>query len=68
LVVRYCTHNLEAVEVAKFGGFDFVGEPLEVLADNIIGRGEEGEDVGGEVVSLEQPGQRWRPIIINQDN
>ena len=43
-------HDLEAVETASLSGLDLVGEPLdEVLVDDTVGGGEEGEDVGDEV-------------------
>ena len=39
-------HDLEAIEAASFGSLDLVGETFnEVLIDNAVGRGEEGEDV-----------------------
>jgi len=44
-------HDLEAIEAASFGGLDLVGETFdEVLIDDAVGCGEEGKDVGDEVV------------------
>lgn len=43
-------HDLEAVKRARFGDLDFTREPLdEVFVDEIVGGGEEGENVGDEV-------------------
>ena len=42
-------HDLEAVEAAGFGDLHFAAEALdEVLVDDAVGGGEEGEDVGDE--------------------
>ena len=43
-------HDLEAVEAARLWYLDFTAETLdEVLVDDAVGSGEEGEDMGNEV-------------------
>ena len=44
-------HDLEAVEATRLSSLDLVGETLnKVLVDNAVGCGEEGENVGDEVL------------------